>query len=635
MRGVNIREQKKVIIFDIEADNLLEDVTKIHCLSYTYDGKTVHTLTNYADMRELLGTEAAMVAHNCVRYDFPVIEKILGVKYKGKVYDTLPMSWVFNHDRSKHGLELYGEEYGVPKPKVDDWQNLSIEDYTHRCEEDVKINSRLWFDLIKKAKLIYQDRENLDRFLQYLTFKMSCAAEQEKAGWRLDVDLAQRCYDTLLQQQEEKVKELLSVMPKVEKFKTRKKPKDPFKKDGTPSAAGQRWFETLDQLGLDRLHEADVQVHDKWEEPNPNSSDQVKDWLYSLGWEPCTFKYVKDKETGDERKIPQVRKESELAPSVKLLTEDKPEVSILEGLTVIQHRLSIFKGFLESHRDGWLKAEIDGLTNTLRFKHKKPLVNLPGVDKPWGKEIRGCLISPDDDHVLCGADMSSLESMTKRHYIYPYDPDYVAEMSEPGFDEHLNLAVFSGALSQSDYDYYTQYPKDKDPDDRHKKIHKLRKSYKPVNYGGVYGIGAPKLARETGMSIDKCKQLLDGYWQRNWAVKKFAEDQTVRTVAQQMWILNPVSGFWYSLRYDKDRFSTLNQSTGVYCFDRWVALCRKNGLTTIGQFHDEVIVPTKKGDEEWTEGIMKLSIDRLNKQLILNVKLDIEAQFGVTYADIH
>ena len=62
-----------------------------------------------------------------------------------------------------------------------------------------------------------------------------------------------------------------------------------------------------------------------------------------------------------------------------------------------------------------------GLTNTLRFKHAKPLVNLPAVDKPYGKEIRGCLTCPEG-YTLCGADMTSLEDTTKRHYMKPSRP---------------------------------------------------------------------------------------------------------------------------------------------------------------------------------------------------------------------
>lgn len=44
-----------------------------------------------------------------------------------------------------------------------------------------------------------------------------------------------------------------------------------------------------------------------WEDANPNSDAQVKDWLYRLGWEPQTWKYDKNKQTGVEKRIAQVR----------------------------------------------------------------------------------------------------------------------------------------------------------------------------------------------------------------------------------------------------------------------------------------------------------------------------------------
>ena len=47
------------------------------------------------------------------------------------------------------------------------------------------------------------------------------------------------------------------------------------------------------RMGLPLHFDGEVEVIKKWEDPNPNSTDQVKDWLYSLGWEPCTFKYDK------------------------------------------------------------------------------------------------------------------------------------------------------------------------------------------------------------------------------------------------------------------------------------------------------------------------------------------------------
>ena len=92
------------------------------------------------------------------------------------------------------------------------------------------------------------------------------------------------------------------------------------------------------------------------ERGNPNSNDQVKDWLYSLGWKPRTYKFTRDKATGDERQIEQVRKNGELCSSVKELAEVDPAVDLLDGLTVLTHRAGILKSFLECHKDGWLEA---------------------------------------------------------------------------------------------------------------------------------------------------------------------------------------------------------------------------------------------------------------------------------------
>jgi len=624
-----------MIIFDCETDGLLDKATKIHVLSYTRNGKEFHSTNSYEDMRHLLTTEKVLVGHNICRFDTPVLEKILGIKVKSKLYDTLPMSWVINTDRNSHGLESFGEDFKVPKPVVTDWEGLTYEEYKHRCEEDVKINWLLWQDLIKRYKLIYSnDKESMDRFFQYLTFKMKCAAMAEQAGWKIDKELVQKSLAQLEKAQQEKVEELRAVMPPVIKYAIKSKPDKMFKKDGTHTKAALDWFKLLEENDLPLFHEDDVRVVKSIEPANPNSSDQVKDWLFSMGWEPCTYDYKKN-DDGSDRLVPQVRKDSELAPSVRLLVEKFPGVELLEGLTVIQHRKSIFEGLLESEVDGYVKAEINGLTNTLRFKHKKPLVNLPGIDKPWGKEIRGALIA-DEGEVLCGADMVSLEATTKRHFIYPYDPEYVEEMSVPGFDEHLDLAVRAGYINREDYDFYTRANEDTVNDkDRFKAIKKTRKKFKPVNYSAVYGVGAPNLSRTTGMSQQEARVLLDAYWERNWAVKQFAKDQEVKTVAGQMWVKNPVNGFWYSLRYEKDIFSTLNQSTGAYCFDQWVAhyLTRRPNIK--GQFHDESINGVKLGQEKEHESVLRWAIKKVNEKLKLNINLDIDVQFGSRYSLIH
>ena len=612
-------------VFDIETNGFLDVMTKIHVLAYQREDMEEPVFTHdYDEMRKFFLTEDVVIGHNIIRFDNPAIEKLLGIKVNCQVIDTLGLSWYLNHERDRHGLEWYGEDYGIPKPKVVDWDSLTPEDYAHRCVEDVKINVRLWKSLNYKLGKLYSDEAGKQRLISYLNFKLECAALQEQMGWKLDVEKATRYAGQLTVMKEDKTHQLAQIMPKKINYKKVSRPKLMYKKDGSLSSRGEAWLDLLNQNGQRETTQT-INVIASTEVANPGSTDQVKDWLWSLGWQPETYKFTRNKETGEEKMIPQVRKDGELCNSVKKLIEVDASVEVLEGLTVLTHRLGIFTGFLESHRDGYLRASIAGLTNTLRFKHMKPLVNLPGVDKVWGKEIRECLIAPDG-YTLCGADMVSLEDTTKRHYMKPLDPDYVAEMSKEGFDPHLDLAKHAGVITQNDIDMHNS---------GERSLKALRKNYKVVNYSATYGIGASKLARETGMSLSEAANLLEAFWSRNWSVEAVAKTLEVREVNGSMWLKNPVSGFWYSLRSDKDRFSTLNQGTGVFCFDSWLAICIKNGIKAIGQFHDEVIALVPNGQEEETATIMKGAIQRLNTKLALNVPLDVDPQFGNNYAEIH
>ena len=592
-------------------------------LSWLGEDKEVHHTHDYEAMRIFFTEAKVLIGHNIIRFDIPAVEKVLGIKVKARLIDTLPLAWYLDFYRPSHGLASYGEEFGVPKPKIDDWENLSPEEYAHRCNEDVRINTVLFNRLNYKLDKLYPDHQDKSRFIDYLMFKMQCAAEQEALRWKLDVDKARTHLDEWEGLKNEKMEALANAMPKRILFTTKTQPKNMYKKDGSLSAHGEKWVQLCEQAKQPVSTQSMV-VKTGEELANPNSMVQVKDWLDSLGWKPRTFKYVRE-DDGSERKIEQVRKDGELCPSVKELEKIEPSIRLLDGLSVLTHRIGILKSMLESERDGYVQATIAGFTNTLRFRHAKPLVNLPSVDRPYGKEIRGCLVAPEG-YTLCGADMTSLEDTTKRHYMKPLDPEYVEEMSKEGFDPHLDLAKHAGIITQEDIDKHNS---------GERSLKALRKNYKVVNYSATYGVGAAKLARETGMTKDEAQSLLDAFWSRNWAVQRVADKLSIREVNGSQWVQNPVSKFWYSLRSDKDRFSTLNQGTGVYCFDSWVKECRSMGIKTIGQFHDEVIALTEEGQEDVVENIMELAITTLNNELNLNVPLGIDAQFGRSYAEIH
>ena len=235
------------------------------------------------------------------------------------------------------------------------------------------------------------------------------------------------------------------------------------------------------------------------------------------------------------------------------------------------------------------------------------------------------MIAPEG-HTWAGSDMVSLEDTTKRHYMKPLYPTYVEEMSVEGFDPHLNLAMFAGAVTQEDIDKHNAGTLNLKP---------IRKAYKAANYSCIYGVGAAKLAREVGSSTKDATALIKAYWERNWAIKRVSDTCEVKLVGNYMWLKNPVSGFWHNLRSDKDRFSTLNQSTGVYCFDTWLFYSRNAGLPVAAQFHDEQLIPVKDGYEARVENVLKGAIAAANNKLKLNVPLDVDVQFGKTYADVH
>jgi hypothetical protein len=177
-------------------------------------------------------------------------------------------------------------------------------------------------------------------------------------------------------------------------------------------------------------------------------------------------------------------------------------------------------------------------------------------------------------------------------------------------------------------------PRD-EQDDLIAQIKSVRKAYKAANYSCVYGVGAMALARSTGLSVKQAKVLIDAYWERNWAIKEVAEEQETRTIGDVTWIKNPVSKFWYNLRSEKDRWSTINQSTGVFCFDTWLAFARAKGVKVVGQFHDEVICVVESGKESDNTDKLKAAMVAANKKLNLNVELGIDIQYGSNYAEIH
>ena len=623
------------IVMDIETDGLLENVTKIHCLSYLnidVQDCDIITLTDYDQMRELLLQDNLEICgHNIIRYDIPVLEKILNIKINAKLIDTLGLSWYLYPSEIKHGLEQWGEKLGVEKPKIKDWSNLRLKDYIHRCESDVEINKLLFLKQLNYLAILYSsDLVQINNLINYLGFKLDCAREQEEVGCKINLDLVNESLQELYSLKNEKIRTLVEAMPKYITYKEVTKPNKTHKINGELSNAGIKWFNLLADEGLPQDYEGVVTVKVSEEDGNPASTTQLKSWLDSLGWEPGTFEYRKNT-VGEVKAIPQIYVDDQVCDSIKDLYTIEPALESLDMLSLINHRIGVFETIKNlTNSDNYIKAEIGGFTNTLRFKHRKPIANLPKVFKFYGDKIRGAIISPDENSILCGSDMSSLEDTTKQHYMYFFDPEYVTQMRVPGFDPHLDIAVLAGMLTPEQSEQHKRKEVD---------YSQIRNKAKTVNFAGVYGAGPPKIALTTGMPLQQAQKLHKTYWDRNKAVKQVAKSAKTKTTIvdgiEQMWLFNPVSRFWYSLRFEKDKFSTLNQGTGTYVFDLWVREVRLSGIKIMFQYHDEIAFHLKEFEQDIVKKKLLDSIEKVNKTVKLNVPLGVSVDFGKTYADVH
>ena len=163
-------EREVNLIFDIETDGLLENVTTIHCLViYDIETKETHSYNDTGNQEPVsrgiqrLNDADAIIGHNIIGYDLPVIDKLFPWFVRPTVVDTLLLSRLFHADMMKldkrhnwkgmplqlygrHSLEAYGHrlnEFKGDFGKDTDWKEWSqeMEDY---CVQDVLLTTKLW-----------------------------------------------------------------------------------------------------------------------------------------------------------------------------------------------------------------------------------------------------------------------------------------------------------------------------------------------------------------------------------------------------------------------------------------------------------------------------------------------------------
>ena len=159
------------LIFDLETNGFLKDVSTIHCLAiHDLDNKENYIFNDTGTQEpvvrgiQLLADADSVIGHNIIGYDLPVIRKLYGwFDIPGVVIDTLLLSRLYHSDMMKldkkhnwkhmplklygrHSLESYGYRLGEFKGafgSTTDWKEWSqeMEDY---CVQDVTVTTKLW-----------------------------------------------------------------------------------------------------------------------------------------------------------------------------------------------------------------------------------------------------------------------------------------------------------------------------------------------------------------------------------------------------------------------------------------------------------------------------------------------------------
>jgi hypothetical protein len=158
-----------MIVFDLETDGLLFQVTQIHCLVlYDTDEDQLHIYNDRGECEPLirgitrLEEADTIVGHNIIGYDIPVLKKLYPFFKEPDVVDTLLLSRLYHPNMmavdkkhnwphmplklyGRHSLESYGYRLGEYKGefgKTTDWKEWSqeMQDY---CIQDVMVTKKL------------------------------------------------------------------------------------------------------------------------------------------------------------------------------------------------------------------------------------------------------------------------------------------------------------------------------------------------------------------------------------------------------------------------------------------------------------------------------------------------------------
>lgn len=643
------------LVWDIETNGLLRDLTKLHLLvirDIDTDEEFVFRNDTARDGLRMLTEASLLVGHNVISFDIPALEKLYpGFSASGKIRDTLVLGRLIFSDIKEQdfalvrkgklppkllgsqSLKAWGHRLGEHKADFGEGQLDCWDKWTPEMEEyarqDVVVTLKLWRYLERQiAKMAYsQDAIVLEHRFADLIAKI------EDNGFPFREDDAKVLYE-LLNDRRTKIATSLSEQFRpwwtAEKWVERNGKSMKWREGVTTTPA--RTISYKDPLKASRVAGAPF-TPVKRVEFNPASRDQIADRLMRLfGWEPKVFT-----ETGKPKVSEDILRDlvgefdeeedgMEEAEDVlyERLLRTVPQAKNLADFFLVQKRI----GQLAEGKNGWLKlvhnGKVHGSVNSLgavtrRVTHARPnMSQCPAVRSPYGKEMRGLFTAPNGWWAL-GTDLSGIEIRCFANVLSDFDEGAYAEIVINGDVHSENQRIFGVPT---------------------------RDNAKTTLYALLYGAGDAKIGSIVGKGADEGRRIKQNFMRGVPAYKKVV-NRLNSLVDRQGWI-PALDGGRLHVRSAHKALNTSLQSAGALVAKQW-SLNLEDRLQDLGLSHswdgdfafnifahDELFVSCRtKEIAELVGANAKLAVKDAEKHFDFRCPLDCEFKIGKTWADVH
>lgn len=342
-----------------------------------------------------------------------------------------------------------------------------------------------------------------------------------------------------------------------------------------------------------------------------DSNDQLKDFLFSLGWKPDEWNYKEGKKTSPKISISSLESidQGDLGRWIKWYLTLKHRRNYLSNIKDPEN-----KGVL-SMIDERGRVPADAFTcgtPTARMRHTGAICNVPKCNRKvlYGCEMRGIYVCYPP-YVMMGSDLSGIEARLLGYFTSFFDDGLMARELLDG-DIHSKNAGLIG--------------KDRD-------------TAKTFFYALLYGAGVGKMAAILECDNAKANKIIEAFYNGNPGLKKLKE--YIEGYHKKYKYIKGIDGRPLFIRSNHILLNSLIQGSAAIIFKKWGCEIwnsierEKLDSKIIISYHDEYETRTHESCVDRMTEIFKETLDITKEFYKITVDLDTDTKVGSSWAEVH